>query len=132
MSYVMMPVPEEIVDRVMATIGEIAFREALSNWDADTLVDFYQQASVPERSIIDQLVEASAGSTRLSRRALATQLGFSEPELDGHVTELNRRASEAGQPWLVMVARSDADDLTPSSETMYLLQKVADIIRDVS
>lgn len=128
MEYVMVPVPEELRSEIMGVIGEIAFREALSNWDTDALTTFYREASESEKDLIDRLVDASRTSTRRSRRALAVDLGLTESELDVQATEVNQRAAAEGNPWLIMSSKSSDDASEPAASSLYLISNVADAL----
>ena len=132
MSYVMVPVPEEIKDQVMAVIGQLAFSDAMTKWEPDVLVGFVEQASEPERAIISELVEASEQVNNPTRRMLGTKLELSDTELDAHITELNRRSGDSGNPWLVMVTKAHEAEQTYSNEIISLPRQVAEIIRNAT
>lgn len=129
MSYVMVPVPEEVRDQVMAVIGQLAFADALSEWDADALLQFVAELSEQEREIIDVLMEASAKNQRLSRRQVEAELEMSADDLEDSIIALNRKVATTGNPWLILVSKGEEDDGTPSSDAVYLPRKVCEIIR---
>lgn len=129
MSYVMVPVPAEIKDQVMAVIGQLAFADALANWDSEALREFLAEVSEEERALIDQLVEAAGLGRRLVRHQLADSLDVSDHELDATIIELNRRAGASGNPWLIMVTRGEEAEASPEVETIYIVATVAETIR---
>lgn len=102
MPYVMVPVPEEHVEEAMAAVLRIINKGRLTEWDPETVSDFFQALDEPSRALLGNVARAQAAGKDLPQRTAADMIELTERELMGIMREVNERSSEEARPTILM------------------------------
>jgi hypothetical protein len=94
MPYVMVPVPEEHVLEVMATVLRLAARrshdEPPQGWDQKTVTEFFGKANEPTRGLLAYLADPKRAGAEFIPPDIAAALELETSEVSGLLGPLNR------------------------------------------
>src|SRR5262245_14515144 len=101
MSYVMVPVPEEHVLEVMATVLRLAARkshdEPPQGWDQQAVTEFFGKANEPTRGLLSFLADPKRAGTEFIPPDIAAALELETSEVSGLLGPLNREFRRANR-----------------------------------
>jgi hypothetical protein len=94
MPYVMVPVPEEHVLEVMASVLRLAARqshdEPPKGWDQQAVTEFFGKANEPTRGLLSYLAHSKRAGTEFIPPDIAAALELETSEVSGLLGPLNR------------------------------------------
>ena len=94
MPYVMVPVPEEHVLEVMATVLRLAARhshdEPPKGWDQQAVTEFFGRANEPTRGLLSYLAHPKRAGMEFIPPDIAAALELETSEVSGLLGPLNR------------------------------------------
>ena len=108
MEWVMVPVPEELVEEVRRFQLGLFTRDNVAPWDKAAMADFVRDAEEDTRSLLVVVATDTVKTDSPTVRAVADSLGCSVREALQIVSELNEAARATGRLALVQVETKDA------------------------
>jgi hypothetical protein len=108
-NYVMVPVPEDLVDEVTTFTLTLAAKAALREWTDEAVVDFYEGADPPSRNLMVAAARAVAEGDELTEEEVAKAAGLGLREVVGIVRELGERGAKLKLPAIVISVEVDDD-----------------------
>jgi hypothetical protein len=133
MPYVMVPVPEELVQDVMQFILREMARASLETWDSESISELFHGVDEASRSLLAYTARASMSGTDITEGQAADMMQLRQREVVGIVRELNERATKANRPTLV-AARTVTETLpngrTVEKRVLWMNDEVAPLVRD--
>ncbi|MFP5256347.1 MAG: hypothetical protein ACLGI8_10920 [Acidimicrobiia bacterium] len=133
MPYVMVPVPEEHVEEVMAFILREVARANLQPWDAEAIATLFYEVDEASRSLLAYAARASMAGTDISEAQAADMLQLSTREVAGIMRDLNETAREASRPTLLgtrTVTETLPNGRTTEKRVLWMNSEVAPLVRE--
>jgi hypothetical protein len=101
MPYVMVPVPEQHVLEVMATVLRLAARQSHTEppqgWDQQAVTDLFAKANEPTRGLLSYLAHPKRAGTEFIPPDIARALELDASEVSGLLGPLNREFRRANR-----------------------------------
>jgi hypothetical protein len=107
MEYVMVPVPEEIVDEVRAFLAWDVRGNADAPDNPEAIIELYESSGAVARTVLSTVATAALDGFRLPLPDVADTAGVNIHELIGLITDMNYHLREAGGPMAVIMMRPD-------------------------
>jgi hypothetical protein len=102
-SYVMVPVPEEHVQEIMAHVVRLLQRASIEEWDEASVSEFFGKADEASRSLLSVVARAVLSAKELTDVQASDFVQLSQRETLGIMRELNDAARELNRPNLMFV-----------------------------
>jgi hypothetical protein len=107
MEYVMVPVPEEIVDEVRAFLAWDVSGNTATPDNPEAIVGIYESSDAVVRAVLSTVAAASLDGFRPPLREVAETAGVNIHELIGVLADMNHRLRDAGGPMAAIMMRPD-------------------------
>lgn len=104
MPYVMVPVPEEHEQELMAEVLRMSLRKSLGEWEVEPLRAVFEESEPTARALITVLARASNDKRTLSRKQIAEATGAASADLVGLSDQVNARCITRKMPYLILTA----------------------------
>jgi hypothetical protein len=132
MPYVMMPVPEEHVEAVMAFILRTIERASIEDWDAEGISEAFLAVDEAARSLLAFVSKATLEGNELADADAARRIQLTVRETAGIISELQALARASNRPPLI-VTRTVTDRLpngrTKDRRVLQMDLEVAEFVR---
>lgn len=133
MPYVMVPVPEEHVEEVMAFILREVARANLQPWDSEAISTLFHAVDEASRSLLAYVARASMAGTDISEAQAADMVQLSAREVAGIMRDLNETARDASRPTLLAtrtVTETLPNGRTTEKRVLWISDEIAPLIRE--
>lgn len=132
MPYVMVPVPEELVEDVMQFILRAIARASIEPWDAESISRVFLDVDEGARSLLAFVARAAADGSDLDAAEAARKIQLTVREAMGIMNELNTISRDENRSTLI-TARTVTDRLPNGRVTdkrmLNMEPEVADLIK---
>ena len=132
MSWVMVPVPEDIAPRVKLLLFQLGHRNDAGQWD-DDLMDGHLRSLNPEaRRLLSTVARRVRAGSTMEDVELAEQMAVSVREVFGIVREANAVTVAASPGDLLLLRVEDIEDGADGDTrtVVYMLEGLADLVCD--
>lgn len=132
MPYVMMPVPEEHVEEVMAFVLRAITKASIEPWDAESITSLYNDVDEATRSLLAFVARAAADGGELVDADAARRIQMTVRETTGILKELNTLTRETDRPALIhvrVVSERQANGRTTDQRVLQIDPDVAEFVR---
>lgn len=102
LTFVMVPVPEELEDAIQHRLFQLVLADAVDRWELPDLEQFWAETSEDEARLLSALIPGPGDADAPGLAELAEKLEMSEDEVEGLIDSVNVRAMEAGPRSLVL------------------------------
>lgn len=133
MPYVMVPVPEEHVEEVMAFILREVAKANQLDWDEASIATLFHEVDESTRSLLAYAARASMSGTDLSEVQAADLMQLSQREVAGIMRELNELARQENRPTLIgtrIVNETLPNGRTTEKRVLWMNESIAPLVRD--
>lgn len=133
MPYVMVPVPEEHVEEVMAFVLREVAKANLRPWDAEAVTALFHEVDEASRSLLAYAARAAMTGTDTSEAQAADMVQLSVREVAGIMRDLNETAREADRPMLLgtrTVSETLPNGRTSEKRVLWMNNDVAMLVRE--
>lgn len=131
--YVMVPVPEEHVEEAMQAVLNIIRRAQLTDWDADSVADFFGEIDEAAKTLLSVAARAQLADKQLTQVAAADAVQLTQREVMGIMRELNEQARERARPPLLVHQEATKELPNGRTRTVAVIatsSELATMIRD--
>jgi hypothetical protein len=126
MSWVMVPVPEELAEEVQVLLMRLMFRANMPDWDLESLRAHADQLDDDALAVVTTVARASRTVGSVEAEDLTRSLGVGERELLGLVRELNETRITPAPPELVFVRPGPPRTLFMVENTAWAVAELED------
>jgi hypothetical protein len=102
MPYVMIPVPEELVEEVMQFILRTIARNAIEPWDEESITEIFHEIDEASRSLLAFVARGSVDGAELDAADAARKIQLTVREASGIMNELNTLTRDTNRPTLIL------------------------------
>lgn len=102
MAYVMVPVPEDMVEDVMMMVVRRKRQEELEEFDEESMTEFYGVIDEPGRALLSTASNGCLDGNAVSEKQAADAMQMTQREVMGIVSELNNNAQDRSLPMLII------------------------------
>lgn len=134
MEYVMMPVPEQYLDRLSHEIMRLAVERAMATWAPDDVADLLRELDSGPRSLLVWLAPARLTGVATSVADAAAVLHCTRDEVMAHRQQINRWAADRGRPEVLIhdTRPMGGPSGGPARDHLLVSPHVAKLVRDVA
>lgn len=111
-NYVMMPVPEQLVPRVMEHILHLMARDAMQRWDEESFFPLFHESSEKAKAVMSLTSRRRLAEKEVTADMVAELLGISVNEVMATVRTVNEACRDQLRP--SVITAKTIDDTTPS------------------
>lgn len=115
-NYVMMPVPEQLVPRVMEHILYLMARDAMQKWDEESFFPLFHDSSEKTKAVLSLTARRRLSDKEVTADMVADLLGISVNEVMSSVRTINEASRDQLRP-AVCTAQA-IDETLPSGRTV--------------
>jgi hypothetical protein len=126
MSWVMVPVPEELAEEVHVLLMQLMFRARMPDWDLESLAAHAEQLDDDALAVVTTVARASRTVGNIDAEDMARSLDIAERELLGLVRELNETRKRPSPPELVFVRPGPPRTLFMVESTAWAVAELED------
>lgn len=133
MTWVMVPVPEELAPQVEVLLIQLRFRAEVPQWDESLMSDHLASLAEEPRAVLSTVAARVIAGSPIEDVQLAEQLQVSVREVFGLVRDANDVTVGASPGDLLYSRQDEVDDGaggTRRRRVLYMLEGLAEMVRD--
>jgi len=129
-NYVMVPVPEQMVPRVMEHILWLTARDAISKWDKETFEPVFHGSSETTKAVLSLTARRNAVEKEITVDMVADLLGITAGQVFESIRAINQEAFDLRKP-AVCSTRTVEDTLANGRKARKHLLEMQDNLVDM-